>query len=138
MVKVDEWEIHPTLVIVDRRLGEGAFGDVFQGTVRGLPGQRSSKNSTTGTVLVKLLKVTANYKDRQSFLAHIHQAKRITRSSHPHLVKMIGCVTVHEPVCLVADLPRNGDLLTLLQTARKQVRGTKFRNHSKSTSRTDN
>ena len=123
LVKVDEWEVHPTLVIVDRRLGEGAFGDIFQGTIRGLPGQRSPSTSrrNVGNVAVKLLKVTANYKEHQSFLAHIHQAKRITNSSHPHLVRVIGCVTVHEPVCLITEYPENGDLLTFLHSARKEV-----------------
>ncbi len=81
------------------------------------------QGSESASVVVKLLKVTANSKDRQSFLAHIHQAKRITRSSHPHLVKMMGCVTVHEPVCLIAENPSHGDFLTFLQKARKEVSG---------------
>ena len=53
---MDEWEIHPNLVIVDGRLGEGAFGDVFQGTVRGMMG--FSSNANVGIVAIKLLKGT--------------------------------------------------------------------------------
>lgn len=32
---LDEWEISPDDVIVDQLLGEGAFGEVYKGVIRG-------------------------------------------------------------------------------------------------------
>lgn len=35
-MKVDEWEVPDSQVIIEKRLGEGFFGYVFQGVIVGL------------------------------------------------------------------------------------------------------
>ena len=35
VITTDEWEIPPSQVIVESTLGEGAFGEVYKGTLRG-------------------------------------------------------------------------------------------------------
>ena len=61
--------------------------------------------------------------EKEAFLGHIEQAKQVAGEIHsPHLIKMIGCVTAYEPLCLVMELPVNGDLLTYLVTSRRMVR----------------
>ena len=56
----DAWELHPNNVIVEECLGEGAFGEVFKGIIKGAisnPKIRPSlKNAICTTVAVKLLK----------------------------------------------------------------------------------
>lgn len=55
--KVDEWEIPPRNVVAEKELGEGYFGRVFQGTVKGpLPNSKALKNSICVTVAIKFLK----------------------------------------------------------------------------------
>ncbi len=72
---------------------------------------------------------TANQDEKMTFLDHIEKAKYIT-SMKPskHLVSMIGFVVVHEPMCLVTELPVNGDLLTHLLASRKEVSEYKVKN----------
>ena len=55
---VDQWELHPSMVVVERRLGEGAFGTVYEGTAQGMahPAPPSSASSSAmPKVAVKLL-----------------------------------------------------------------------------------
>lgn len=58
------------------------------------------------------------------FLDHIEQAKLITNQTSPtgehgaHIVKILGCVTTHFPLCLVCEMPQRGDLLSFLQDQR--------------------
>ncbi len=57
---LDEWELAATEVIVDRPLGEGAFGEVFKGVIKGpLRNPKISpvlKQSIGIPVAIKLLK----------------------------------------------------------------------------------
>ena len=63
-IMADEWEIPPTQVIVEQTIGEGAFGEVVKGTVRGplnnskIP--RALKTSICIPVAIKMLKSECN------------------------------------------------------------------------------
>ncbi len=60
--------------------------------------------------------------EKEAFLGHIEQVKQVARQVYsPHLIRMIGCVTMYDPLCLVTELPANGDLLTYLVTSRRMV-----------------
>ena len=57
---MDEWELSPSEIIMDRCLGEGAFGEVYKGVLKG-PVQCSKvppsmRNTVPLVVAVKLLK----------------------------------------------------------------------------------
>ena len=52
-----DWELHPSQVLVETRLGHGTFGDVFKGMVRGGVGLYKSKEPLClNGVAIKLLK----------------------------------------------------------------------------------
>lgn len=55
------------------------------------------------------------------FLQEIDTMKTVSRSNNPHIVNMIGCVTIQEPLCLITEFVKHGDLLLYLQTIRKMV-----------------
>lgn len=60
MVKaaMDKWELHPSMVIIERCLGEGAFGSVFEGTAQGMAHASSPScpsSQATPKVAIKLL-----------------------------------------------------------------------------------
>lgn len=58
--KLDEWEIPANLIVIEKRLGEGCFGEVYQGVVKGPINnskiQASFKNVMCPIVAIKLLK----------------------------------------------------------------------------------
>ena len=52
----DEWEIPPVTLEVEKQLGEGCFGQVYRGFVRGpIPGSRTMKDSICTTAAIKYL-----------------------------------------------------------------------------------
>ena len=47
--------------------------------------------------------------------------KRIAKGNNAHVVNMLGCVTLQEPLSLITEFVEHGDLLTYLCACRKQV-----------------
>ena len=47
--------------------------------------------------------------------------KKVTEGHSPHVVGMLGCVTLQEPLCLVTEFVKYGDLLSYLRSSRKIV-----------------
>ena len=53
----DEWEIPPITLEIESQLGEGAFGEVHKGVIRGpIPGSRTMKDCIGCVVAIKYLK----------------------------------------------------------------------------------
>ena len=47
--------------------------------------------------------------------------KKIANCNNSHVVNMVGCITIQEPLCLITEFVKHGDLHTFLRTCRKQV-----------------
>ena len=56
-LQLDDWEISPDQIIMDCMLGEGAFGEVYKGLIKGNTNKHGS-NDLENIVAVKLLKST--------------------------------------------------------------------------------
>ena len=64
----------------------------------------------------------ASVSEKNHFLEEIEMMKTISSSGgHPHVVKMVGCVTAAEPFCLLTEYVTYGDLLTYLKSIRSMV-----------------
>ncbi len=61
----DDWEVSPSCIIVEDLLGEGAFGEVYKGTLKGpitcTKVQRNYRNLVSISVAIKLLKGESIY-----------------------------------------------------------------------------
>ncbi len=53
LLNVDTWELHPGSVVLQTKLGHGAFGDVYQGVVRRGP---EEIDGVDGGMAIKVLK----------------------------------------------------------------------------------
>lgn len=73
---------------------------------------------------------SANGGEKTDFLHEIDTMKKIAEGNNPHVVNLIGCVTIQEPLCLITEFVKHGDLLSYLQTIRKLVRNICAHNHS--------
>ena len=59
--------------------------------------------------------------ERQDFLSEIEMMKKVAVGQNPHVVGLLGCVTIQEPLCLITEFVKYGDLLSYLRTNRKLV-----------------
>lgn len=64
---------------------------------------------------------TASGSEKNDFLQEIETMKCVAKGNNPHVVNMIGCVTIQEPLCLITEFVKHGDLLSYLQSIRKTV-----------------
>ena len=136
----DEWEVAPSRIEIVAVLGEGYFGRVMKGEIAGqfgpterhasvvralsVKGRMQYKRGTSPDdrqlvtpVAVKMLKENATTDERRDLLGEIRQMKRI--GFHSHIVSMLGCCTINEPICLVVEYVPYGDLLSFLRKNRQ-------------------
>ena len=81
----DRWNLSHNSVLIDRKLGQGHFGDVMVGRL---------KPSDT-PVAVKLCKESVSEQQKQKFLA---EAEILKQYDHPNIVKLVGVCADKEPV----------------------------------------
>ena len=75
-----------------------------------------------------MIKIISNFvaessagKEKADFLAEIDMMKKIAEGYNTHIVNMVGCVTLQEPLCLITEYVPYGDLLSYLKYQRKKV-----------------
>uniref|UniRef100_A0A915LCR8 Protein kinase domain-containing protein n=1 Tax=Romanomermis culicivorax TaxID=13658 RepID=A0A915LCR8_ROMCU len=93
--KIDEWEVERCHLDLnqDDKLGSGNFGNVF--------------------------KACSTPKEAANFFDEINLMKSL--GYHERLVNMIGCITVHEPLCLIVEYCSGGDLHKYLRQKRNYM-----------------
>lgn len=105
------WEISREQVTVEKVIGKGAFGQVAQGTVFSLEGEKE-----TITVAIKMLKGDALESDKKDLLSELQVMK--TLKPHPHVIKLLACVTKSDPLMVIIEYVPFGDLLGYLRKSR--------------------
>ena len=72
-------------------------------------------------VILHQFLVSAKGGERQDFLSEIEMMKKVAEGQNPHVVGLLGCVTIQEPLCLITEFIKYGDLLSYLKTNRQMV-----------------
>ncbi|KAJ6661211.1 hypothetical protein lerEdw1_015348 [Lerista edwardsae] len=86
-------------VILGRILGEGFFGEVYEGIYTNENGERIA-------VAVKTCKKDCTAENKEKFMS---EATLMKKMDHPHIVKLIG-ITEEEPTWIVMELYKYGEL----------------------------
>lgn len=108
---LDKWEVPKENVVVNRRLGEGAFGTVYGGeALLGSVGWTA--------VAVKTLKTGASTEDRLDFLS---EAQAMKLFDHKNIIKLLGVCLQSEPLYTIMEFMLYGDLKTYLLARRHLV-----------------
>lgn len=116
---LDKWEVPKENVVINRRLGKGAFGMVYGGeALIGASGWTA--------VAVKTLKAGASTDDRLDFLSEAEVMKRL---HHNNIVKLLGVCLQTEPIYTIMEFMLYGDLKTYL-LARRQLLNDKVTDDS--------
>lgn len=95
----DQWEIDRSSLKFLRKLGQGQFGEVWEGLW----------NNTTPVAIKTLKPGTMDPKD---FLAEAQIMKKLR---HAKLIQLYAVCTMEEPIYIITELMRNGSLLEYLQ-----------------------
>ncbi|XP_048733843.2 uncharacterized protein LOC125649973 isoform X2 [Ostrea edulis] len=131
-VVADKWEIPHDCVRIGRMLGSGAFGYVVKGRInrsilrhRGIkePFVADRKNMYV-SVAVKLIQEEASETKKEEFLREIRLMKGI--GYHNNVISMLGCCTLHDPICLIVEHATHGDLLSYLRNIRQRIQQSKI------------
>ncbi|XP_018010089.1 leukocyte tyrosine kinase receptor-like [Hyalella azteca] len=88
-------------VVRGKFLGHGAFGEVFEGRMRG------------ERVAIKMLRKGASEAERREFL---QEAQLMSHFQHPHILRLLAVCT--QPFLLLLELMEGGDLLSHLRASR--------------------
>ncbi|XP_067030245.1 fibroblast growth factor receptor 3-like isoform X2 [Acropora muricata] len=105
------WEVSRENVTIEKVIGKGAFGQVAQGTAQNLPLEKG-----TTTVAVKMLKENAQDIERKDLFSELEVMKKL--KPHPHVIKLLGCVTITDPVLVIIEYVPYGDLRGYLRKSR--------------------
>lgn len=111
---LDRWEIPRERVVINRKLGTGAFGTVYGGHAL------LAEDRGWSAVAVKTLKPGASTEVKLDFLS---EAEAMKRFDHKNIVRLLGVVTKTEPVCTVMEFMLYGDLKNYL-LARRHLAAT--------------
>ncbi|XP_068733697.1 tyrosine kinase receptor Cad96Ca-like [Montipora capricornis] len=110
-IRTRSWEVTREDVKVEKIIGKGAFGQVAKGTARNLP-----LHSGTKTVAVKMLKANAPESDKRDLKSELDLMK--TLKPHPHVIKLLGCVTETDRLLVLIEYVPYGDLFCYLRKSR--------------------
>ena len=99
---LDDWEMPRDRVVINRKLGEGAFGMVYGG-------EAFFDDRGWVAVAVKTLKKGSTAEEKIDFLSEADMMKRF---EHRNIVKLLGVCTRNEPVYTVMEFMLYGDLKT--------------------------
>ncbi|XP_067052294.1 fibroblast growth factor receptor 2-like isoform X2 [Acropora muricata] len=110
-MRTRSWEVARNDVKVERIIGKGAFGQVAKGTAKNLP-LRSGATS----VAIKMVKANARESDKRDLKSELELMK--TLKPHPHVIKLLGCVTESEPLLVLIEYVPHGDLLGYMRKSR--------------------
>ncbi|KAM7434861.1 hypothetical protein ABFA07_015132 [Porites harrisoni] len=105
------WEISRRQVNIVKVIGKGAFSQVAKATVNDMRGSQDNL-----TVAVKMLKANAPASDKKDLLSELEVMKKL--KPHPHVIKLLGCVTETEPLLVLIEYVPYGDLLGYLRKSR--------------------
>lgn len=111
-IELTKWEVPRENVVINRKLGEGAFGTVYGGEAL------ISETKGWEAVAIKTLKAGSNAENRLDFLAESETMKRF---EHKNIVKLLAVCLQSEPLYTIMEYMLYGDLKTFLLARRHLV-----------------
>ncbi|XP_014636520.1 PREDICTED: leukocyte tyrosine kinase receptor isoform X2 [Ceratotherium simum simum] len=106
-------EVSPANVTLIKALGHGAFGEVYEGLVIGLPGDPSPLQ-----VAIKTLPELCSRQDELDFLM---EALIISKFSHQNIVRCVGLSLRAAPRLILLELMSGGDMKSFLRHSRPHL-----------------
>ncbi|KAK6013601.1 protein tyrosine kinase, partial [Ostertagia ostertagi] len=123
-IKRAEWQLNHEQIVKTKKLGDGAFGDVYKGVLH--CGLIDSKEVAIKTILgtvsteenEKLFRVCFSPVLRTAaprIYEFLQEAMLMRRLVHPNVVMLIGVASNEEPVMIVMEFAQGGSVLDAVQ-----------------------
>lgn len=110
----DKWEMNrDDIVLQEKKLGSGHFGDVMKGYFK----------PANVPVAVKSCRECVSATVKQKFLA---EAEILKQYDHPNIVRLIGVCADKEPVLIVMEFMAGGDFLSYLRKSGSKLNTKKL------------
>ncbi|KAM3724039.1 Insulin-like receptor [Dirofilaria immitis] len=110
--KPDEWELKRSTIHLEEEIGRGTFGKVYRGYGDNC---RSYMGAAFGECAIKTVSETANSAERLHFLIEASVMKQFNTS---FIVKLYGVVSDGQPVLVVMEMMKKGNLRDYLRSRR--------------------
>ncbi|KAF7660839.1 hypothetical protein LDENG_00273910 [Lucifuga dentata] len=106
----DEWEVAREKISLNRELGQGSFGMVYEGVAKGVV-----KDEPETRVAIKTVNEAASMRERIEFL---NEASVMKEFNCHHVVRLLGVVSQGQPTLVIMELMTRGDLKSYLRSLR--------------------
>ncbi|XP_076011611.1 insulin-like growth factor 1b receptor [Genypterus blacodes] len=106
----DEWEVAREKIALNRELGQGSFGMVYEGNAKGVV-----KDEPETRVAIKTVNESASMRERIEFL---NEASVMKEFNCHHVVRLLGVVSQGQPTLVIMELMTRGDLKSYLRSLR--------------------
>ncbi|XP_040198281.1 insulin-like growth factor 1 receptor [Rana temporaria] len=106
----DEWEVPREKITMNRELGQGSFGMVYEGLAKGVV-----KDESETRVAIKTVNESASMRERIEFL---NEASVMKEFNCHHVVRLLGVVSQGQPTLVIMELMTRGDLKSYLRSLR--------------------
>ncbi|CAL8355601.1 unnamed protein product [Lota lota] len=108
----DEWEVAREKITMNKELGQGSFGMVYEGMAKGVV-----KDDPETRVAIKTVNESASMRERIEFL---NEASVMKEFNCHHVVRLLGVVSQGQPTLVIMELMTRGDLKSHLRSLRKE------------------
>lgn len=108
-VEKSEWQLFHEQVEITKKIGEGAFGEVWQGTL--------SLGVFRGRVPVAVKMLHSSVISTDERIRFLREANLMLKLNHVNVIKFYGVATTREPIMIVMELASGGSLLARVQDA---------------------
>ncbi|CAD5111907.1 DgyrCDS1169 [Dimorphilus gyrociliatus] len=109
--QIDSWEFPRSKLKIIRKLGNGMFGEVWEGQVKEIMGYKSLMK-----VAVKTVREEADDDAKRNLIKELQYMK--TLQAHPNIITLFGCITMSHPMAIIMELATNGNLQNYLRRCR--------------------
>lgn len=99
-------------------MGEGAFGEVWEGTL--------NLGVFRGSIPVAIKILHSGNLSTLERIKFLREANLMLKLSHPNIIKFYGVATLKDPLMIVMEFASGGSLLARVQDTKRPVKSFKF------------
>ncbi|VDN94600.1 unnamed protein product [Brugia pahangi] len=106
-----DWQLAHEQIERNKKLGEGAFGEVWEGTL--------NLGVFRGYIPVAIKTLHSGNISADERIKFLREANLMLKLSHPNIIKFYGVATLKDPIMIVMEFASGGSLLARVQNTKR-------------------